>query len=92
MIAQDTIMGVVLEGTYRNGRVELKDAPANLPENSRVVVTLVPPPVDLDSVGIIPAAAADLRARLAGFSEDWDSPEMEDYDDYDAARAGRQAR
>ncbi len=31
--------------------------------------------------------AADLRARLKTFAEEWDSPEMDIYDDYDAARS-----
>ena len=31
--------------------------------------------------------AADLRTRLATFAEDWDRPEMDVYDDYDAAKS-----
>lgn len=30
---------------------------------------------------------ADLRSRLSQFAEDWDSPEMEIYDDYDAYKS-----
>lgn len=41
---------------------------------------------DLQARGIDAAAAADLRARLEPFAEDWDSPEMSDYDHYDAAK------
>lgn len=41
---------------------------------------------DLQARGIDAGAAADLRARLERFAEDWDSPEMTDYDHYDAAR------
>jgi hypothetical protein len=37
--------------------------------------------------GIDEVGAAELRTRLAAFAEDWDSPEMGLYDDYDAARA-----
>ncbi len=37
--------------------------------------------------GIDRVHAADLRARLAAFAEDWDSPEMEVYDHYDAAKS-----
>ena len=85
-------MAVVLQGTYRNGRVELKDNPVGLPENSPVLVTFTSPVVDLATAGIAPAAARELRARLAGFSAEWDSAEMEAYDDYDAARAGLQTR
>lgn len=29
----------------------------------------------------------ELRARLESFAEEWDSPEMDAYNDYDAARA-----
>lgn len=37
--------------------------------------------------GIDPAQAAELRISLASFAEDWDQPEMDVYDDYEAARA-----
>jgi hypothetical protein len=43
--------------------------------------------VDLRSRGLDVPAAAELRARLAVFADDWGSPEMESYDDYDAAKA-----
>lgn len=33
------------------------------------------------------AQAADLRARLSSFAEDWDSQEMSIYDNYDANKA-----
>ena len=35
--------------------------------------------------GIDEAQAADLRVLLQAFAEDWDSPEMAAYDDYDSA-------
>ncbi len=43
--------------------------------------------IDLRTRGIDEAQAADLRARLATFAEDWNSPEMDIYDNYDAAKA-----
>jgi hypothetical protein len=43
--------------------------------------------VVLRSRGLDVPAAAELRARLAVFADDWGSPEMESYDDYDAAKA-----
>jgi hypothetical protein len=43
-------------------------------------------PVDLQARGIGEAQAADLRCRLAAFVEEWDSPEMDIYDDYDRAK------
>lgn len=32
--------------------------------------------------------AAELRGRLDRFADEWDSPEMRIYDEYDAAKAG----
>jgi hypothetical protein len=43
--------------------------------------------IDLRARGIDPAQAAEVRARLAAFAEEWDSPEMDLYNDYDAAKA-----
>ena len=43
--------------------------------------------IDLRSRGIDVAGAAELRAQLGAFADDWGSPEMECYDDYDAAKA-----
>jgi hypothetical protein len=74
-----------LEGVYRAGRIELAERPEGLKEESRVRVTIVPTDaVDLRERGMEEAQAADLRNRLAAFAEDWDSPEMAIYDDYDA--------
>lgn len=43
--------------------------------------------VRLVDYGIGPAQAVELRARLATFAEEWERPEMDVYDDYDAAKA-----
>lgn len=51
-----------------------------------------PSPVDLQECGIDEAGTAEIRARLAFFAEDWDSPEMSVYDSYDEAKAKLQAR
>ena len=48
--------------------------------------------MDLQECGIDEAGAAEIRARLAFFAEDWDSPEMSVYDSYDEAKAKLQAR
>ena len=45
------------------------------------------PSVDLRAHGISREQAADLRARLMPFAEDWERPEMDIYDDYDAAKS-----
>lgn len=47
---------------------------------------------ELQSRGIDATAAADLRARLDRFAEDWNSPEMTGYDHYDDARARLSSR
>lgn len=70
-----------VEGIYRNGKVEL-DEPVTEAEGSRVIVTWVQHrPVDLRDRGIDENQAADLRRRLAAFTEDWDRPEMGAYDE-----------
>jgi hypothetical protein len=71
-----------VEGIYRNGKVELMEPLAEA-EGSRVIVTWVNPaePVDLRERGIDEPHAADLRRRLAPFTEDWDRPEMAAYDE-----------
>lgn len=48
----------------------------------------LPTDIDLHAHGINREQAADLRARLMPFAEDWERPEMDIYDDYDAARIG----
>ncbi len=42
--------------------------------------------VDLQNRGIDACEAAELRGRLERFADDWDSPEMAAYDNYDAAK------
>lgn len=71
-----------VEGIYRNGKVELLE-PLEGAEGSRVTVSLVHPPhnVDLCDRGIDEAQAGDLRRRLAPFAENWDRPEMAVYDE-----------
>ena len=39
-----------------------------------------PDTIDLRARGISAERAADLRARLATFAEDWESPEVDIYD------------
>ncbi|MEB3885303.1 hypothetical protein [Lyngbya sp. CCY1209] len=81
-------MLVSVQGIYRNGRIDLIENPNNMPEGTRVIVTFVESSeIDLASQGIDRTQAEFLRASLATFSEDWDSPEMTIYDNYDAAKA-----
>ena len=80
-------MLTTVEGIYRNGQVELVENPNNLLEGTRVIVTfLETKTIDLPSQGIDKAQAATLRTSLATFAEDWNSPEMSIYDDYDIAK------
>ena len=77
-----------VEGVYRDGKIELAEPPRDVRDETRVIVTLLDSGhVDLRARGIDEAHAAELRARLATFAEDWDSPEMDLYDDYNAAKA-----
>jgi hypothetical protein len=78
-----------IEGIYRKGKIELVEVPTDISDGTHVIVTFLnePGPIDLRARGIDEAHAADLRARLATFALDWDSPEMDIYDDYDAARS-----
>lgn len=72
-----------IEGTYRNGKIELAEVPSNIDDDTRVIVTFLKSrPIDLRKRGIDEAQAADLRSRLSTFAEDWNSPEMDIYDDY----------
>jgi hypothetical protein len=81
-----------VEGFYRNGRIELAETPAGVSNDARVLVTFMAPGiVNLPERGINEAQAAELRARLASFADDWESTEMADYDDYDANRRKLQA-
>jgi len=69
-----------VEGIYRNGKVELLETPANV-EESRVIVTfLAEGAVNLSEREIDETQAANLRARLGTFAEDWEQPEMGAYD------------
>lgn len=81
-----------IEGVYHDGKIELLEVPQNIQEDMLVLVTFIAAKrtgasIDLASRGIDRAQAADLRTRLAAFAEDWESPEMEDYDNYDAIKA-----
>jgi hypothetical protein len=81
-----------VKGVYQNGAVALSETPDDVHDGTQVLVTFLGvSPIDLADLGISSAAAAELRARLASFAEEWDSPDMDIYDDYDAARTRLQA-
>ena len=70
-----------VEGIYQNGRIELAELPGDVQE-TRVIVTFLPSSQErqLSDYGIGEAQAADLRARLRTFEEDWNRPDMDVYD------------
>ena len=81
---------VCLEGWYQQGSVVFAETPTQIREHTRVLVTFLESDnVDLSAYGIEPTQAVELRARLATFAEDWDSPAMSVYDSYDAAKGAR---
>lgn len=77
-----------VQGIYRNGKIQLTEVPHNVTNDTVVIVTfLTTGDIDLASRGIGKEQAADLRARLSTFADEWDNPEMDIYDDYDAAKS-----
>ena len=81
-------MLTAIRGVYRGGSVHLTTLPRNVKDGTPVIVTfLAPNHIDLQARGVDEVQAADLRARLETFTEEWDSPEMDVYDNYDAAKA-----
>ena len=77
-----------IEGIDRKGKVELAEVPYNIDDDTRVIVTFLKSgSIDLRKRGIDEAQAADLRSRLSTFEKDWNSPEMDIYDDYNATRS-----
>jgi hypothetical protein len=77
-----------VQGVYRKGKIELEQKPENVSDETRVIVTFLDSsPVNLRKRGISKAQAKALRAQLESFAEDWDSPEMSEYDNYDAAKS-----
>lgn len=75
-------------GIYRNGIIELAETPADVPDGTPVIVTLLDPTpdsIDLQTLSISEAQAAELRARFGLIAEDWDRSDMAIYDNYDNA-------
>jgi hypothetical protein len=78
-------MLTTVRGVYRNGKVELEKPPRNVEDDSPVIVTFLnAEKIDLRKRGMDKSQARMLRAQLSTFAEEWDSPEMNVYDHYDA--------
>ena len=72
-----------IRGTYRRGCLELDEAPRSVAD-ATVLVTFLPDvtkSVELGDRGITRKKAADLRAKLRTFAQDWNRPEMDAYDE-----------
>ncbi len=78
-------MLTTLQGVYRKGKIVLNDNPSHIPDETPVIVTFLGVEgIDLGARGINEEQARVLRAQLAAFAEEWDSPEMSLYDNYEA--------
>ncbi len=81
-------MLTTIEGVYRDGKIEFSQMPRDVCDGTPVIVTFLPShSVDLQERGINQAQAEVLRAQLATFAEDWESPEMNVYDNYDETKS-----
>ena len=77
-----------IEGVYRKGNIELREKPDGVDDGMPVLVTFLDSDkIDLRRRGIDKKQAAELRARLATFAEEWESPEMGVYDHYDGNKS-----
>ena len=76
-----------IEGVYRDGKIELLKTPRDVSDDTPVILTfLASNSINLRERGIDEEQAAVLRASLKSFAEDWESSEMDAYDNYDAAK------
>lgn len=72
------------EGIYRNGIIELSEKPDANHEGMEVIVTFLDKRNKTSQLqSLDKKKAAELRARLSRFIEDWDNPEMDIYNNYD---------
>jgi hypothetical protein len=80
-------MLTTVRGIYRDGKIELEKSPRNVQNDSPVIVTFLDTDkIDLRKRGISKPQVCILRAQLSTFTEEWNSPEMNSYDHYDAGR------
>lgn len=72
-----------VEGVYHDGKVQLLEALVRMRDDVPVMVTFLDDAggIDLRERGIDLPHAADLRARLAPFLDDWEDPDMDVYDE-----------
>lgn len=77
-----------VQGIYRHGQVEFAENPRDIRDETPVIVTFLDSSqIDLSAHGITSTQAEELRGKLNVFAEEWDSPEMKAYDNYDTNKA-----
>ncbi len=75
-------------GNYINGQIKLNKCPPNIQEGTEVIVTFITSDdIDLSSQGISQEDAQKLRNNLKTFADDWNSPDMSIYDNYEQNKA-----
>ncbi len=80
-------MLTAIQGIYRNGKIQLTEVPPNVRDDTPVIVTfLTVGDIDLSARGIEETHSFPPTLSLTTFAEEWDSPEMDIYDNYDAAK------
>lgn len=81
-------MSTTIQGVYRDGKIELSTTPRDVSDDTLVIVTfLAANSINLQERGIDEAQAAALHGRFASFAEDWESAEMNAYDNYDEVKS-----
>jgi hypothetical protein len=72
-----------VEGVFHGGKVALLETPQEMVGDIPVIVTFLDDTggIDLRERGIDLPHAVDLRGRLSAFADDWQSPDMDVYDD-----------
>lgn len=79
-----------IQGIYRKGKVILNNIPLEMAEDTPVIVTFIGTnPIELKEHNISETQASDLLGRLAAFAEEWNSPEMNVYNNYDEEKEKR---
>ncbi len=81
-------MQTVAHGVFRNGKVEFPKLPEGVPDETHAVVTFVAQnATEMERLGITREQAAEYRFGLGAGIKDWDSPEMDIYNDYHRYKA-----
>lgn len=81
-------MQTIAHGIFRNGKVEFAQLPDGVPDETPAVVTFaIEDASALEQRGITPEQATAFRLALGAGIDDWDTPDMDIYNDYDSQKA-----